>query len=117
MWMIRWFFIAVVLFVMILFIMKNQALPVISIDYIFGRTGEVSPLAAMFASFVLGFFTWFVISIFNFLHLKSEISSREKLIRNLKQELNDYRNSSLTMPDGADKTQVTSIRSPGKDGE
>ncbi len=106
MWMIRWFFIAVALFVMILFIMKNQNLPVVSIDYILGKTGDISPLTAMFVSFVLGFFTWFVISLFNFLRLRSELNSRDRLIRNLKDEINDYRNSSLTIPEGPDATQV-----------
>ena len=117
MWMIRWFFIAVVLFVAVFFIKNNQSLPTVSIDYVVGRTGDISPLTAIFVSFVLGFFTWFVISLFNFLNMRAEISSRDKLIRNLKQELNDYRNSSLTLPEGSDKTQIMGASDGAEDAE
>ena len=117
MWMIRWFFIAVVLFVSVFFIKNNLNLPTVSIDYVIGRTGEISPLTAMFVSFVLGFFTWFVISLFNFLNMRAEINSRDRLIKNLKRELNDYRNSSLTLPEGSDKTQIMGVSAVDEDAE
>jgi len=115
--MIRWFFVAILLFFAILFIMRNQGMETLSIDYVFGKTGEINPLIALFGSFVAGFFTWFVISLFNFLKMRAEISSREKLIRNLKQELNDYRNASLTLPETMEKTMIVRQTTAPEKGE
>jgi uncharacterized integral membrane protein len=105
MWMIRWFFIVVIIIFISVFISKNIELPKLSIDYIFGSTDEMPALMAMFFSFVAGFLTWFVISLFNFFKMRSELSAKEKVIKNLKEELNDYRNESLSIDDH-DKTLV-----------
>lgn len=111
MWMIRWFLIAMVVVFISLFIGKNlNPENTISIDYIFGQTDDISPLAVMFFSYVAGFLTWFVISMLNYFKMRSELSSRDKLIKNLKQELNEYRSQSLVLDGEADKTQV--IRKP-----
>ena len=104
--MIRWFFIALVVVVVSLFIGKNMNHEPISIDYVFGETNEMSPLMGMFFAFVTGFLTWFVISLFNFLKMRAEIASKDKLIKNLKEELNDYRNASLSIQDRAEETLV-----------
>ena len=104
--MIRWFFIALVLFIIILFLMYNQGLDPISIDFIFYKTEVMSPLTAMFFAFVAGFLTWFVISLFNFMRMRSELASRDKVIKNLKDELNGFRNASLSIHDIAEKTMV-----------
>ncbi|MFH0919556.1 MAG: LapA family protein [Fibrobacterota bacterium] len=103
MWMVRWFFIVVIIIFISVFISKNMGLTPVNIDFIFAETGEISPLMAMFFAFVSGFLTWFVISIFNFFKMRSELSAKDKVIKNLKEELNDYRNESLSMED-ADKT-------------
>jgi uncharacterized membrane protein YciS (DUF1049 family) len=111
MWMVRWFFIVVIIIFISVFISKNMGLPAINIDYIFGETGDVSPLMAMFFAFVGGFLTWFIISILNFLRMRSELSAKDKIIKNLKEELNDYRNESLSLDD-ADKTVIMKKTSP-----
>lgn len=97
MWMIRWFLIAVALFGTILFIYENRNLDTVSINYIFGETGDLSPLLLMLLAYFAGLLTWFVISLFNFFKMRSELSSRDKLIKNLKQELNEYRSQSLAL--------------------
>jgi hypothetical protein len=66
---------------------------------------------AMFFAFVGGFLTWFIISILNFLRMRSELSAKDKIIKNLKEELNDYRNESLSLGD-ADKTVILKKTSP-----
>lgn len=99
MWIIRWFFIALILFIAILFVVKNQGLQPISIDFVFYKTEEISPLTALFFSFITGFLTWFVISLFNFMKMRSDMLSKDKTIKNLKNELNEYRNASLKEDD------------------
>jgi uncharacterized membrane protein YciS (DUF1049 family) len=106
MWMIRWFFIALVVAIISIFIGRNLGQNPITIDYVFGVTEEMSPITAMFFAFVAGFLTWFVISLFNFMKMRSELASRDKVIKNLKNELNGFRNASLSVPDIADKTMV-----------
>jgi len=104
MWIIRWFLIAFMIVLISFFIGRNMKLDPISIDYILGETDEISPLMVMFFAFVAGFLSWFVISLFNFFKMRSELSAKDNLIRNLKQELNSYRNQSLTINDESEKT-------------
>ena len=104
--MIRWFFIALVVAIISIFIGRNLGQNPITIDYVFGVTEEMSPITAMFFAFVAGFLTWFIISLFNFMKMRSELAGRDKVIKNLKNELNSFRNASLSVPDIADKTMV-----------
>jgi uncharacterized membrane protein YciS (DUF1049 family) len=113
MWMIRWFFIALVIALISLFIGKNYDNEPVKIDYLFGVTEEMSPLLAMFFSFVLGFLTWFVVSLFNFMKMRSDIASKGKLIKNLKEELNSYRNAALSVSEDAEKTVLVDRKKVG----
>jgi uncharacterized membrane protein YciS (DUF1049 family) len=106
--MVRWFFVALVVFIAILFVMKNQGLDPISIDYVFGKTEQITPVIALFYAFAAGFLTWFVVSLFNFLKLKAEIAAKNKVIHNLKQELSEYRNVALSDGTAPDKTLILS---------
>ncbi len=107
MWIVRWFLIAIIVICISLFIGKNiesEAEQQITINYIFGETAPLPKLMIMFFAFVAGFLTWFIISLINFFKMRSELSSRDKLIKNLKQELNGYRNQSLKGDDDFDQT-------------
>lgn len=117
--MIRWFFIALVVAIISIFIGRNLGQNPITIDYVFGVTEEMSPITAMFFAFVAGFLTWFVISLFNFMKMRSELSSRDKVIKNLKDELNGFRNASLSIHDIAEKTMVLDKKgdTPDEDGD
>ncbi len=96
MWMIRWFLIAFLVLAGSLFVGYNKDGKG-SISYGFGETGETSILILLLIAFVVGFMTWFLISLFNFYKLRSELAAKNKLIDNLRQELNGYRNQSLTI--------------------
>jgi uncharacterized membrane protein YciS (DUF1049 family) len=96
MWMIRWFLIAVLVLALSLFVGYNKD-GTSTVSYGFGDTGETSILVLLLIAFAVGFMTWFLISMFNFYKLKSELSAKEKLVENLKQELNSYRNQALTL--------------------
>jgi len=105
MWMIRWFLLVIVIIGIAVFIGLNGTdQQEVKLNYLFGEK-VMTPLTLMFFSFVAGFLIWFVISLFNFLKMRSELSARDKVIKNLKEELNDYRNESLALED-ADKTVV-----------
>jgi len=104
MWMIRWFLIVVIVVFVSLFIGNNHELPKVSINYLFGETEEISPLLIMFFAYLAGFLTWFIISLFNFFKMRSDLAAKDKLIRNLKQELNGYRNQALALDE--DKTMI-----------
>jgi uncharacterized membrane protein YciS (DUF1049 family) len=97
--MLRWFLIAVLVLALSLFVGYNKDGTGI-VSYGFGDTGETSILVLLLIAFAVGFMTWFLISMFNFYKLKSELSAKEKLVENLKQELNSYRNQALTLDDG-----------------
>jgi len=121
MWMIRWFFIALIMGIIILFIVKNGNLEPFSIDYVFGETEDMSPLTALFLAYVFGFITWFVISLLNFLKMRAEIASKNKLIKNLKDELNNYRGAALSNVEDVDQTIVMGAKkfpaAAGPDGD
>lgn len=105
MWMVRWFVIVLTMFLLIVFVQKNSDIDPIRLQYLFGWEAEgLNPLLCMLVAFVLGFITCFVISLFNFFNMRSDMSARDKLIKNLKQELNGYRNQSLALNEEAEKT-------------
>lgn len=112
MWMIRWFFLALILLISILFVTKNGDLEKISIDFVFFKTEEMTPLVLLFLSYAAGFLTWFVISIFNFTKMKSELHGKEKLIKNLKDELTEYRNASLSLSSEDESTITVQPKKP-----
>jgi uncharacterized membrane protein YciS (DUF1049 family) len=107
MWIVRWFLIAVVVITISIFIGKNiesETEQQITINYIFGETSPLPKLMVMFFAFIAGFLTWFIISLINFLKMRSELSAKDKLINNLKQELNSYRSQSLNLNEDIEKT-------------
>jgi uncharacterized membrane protein YciS (DUF1049 family) len=107
MWIIRWSLIAAAVVLVSFFIgMNMKSDQQITVNYIIGETELMSPLVVMFFAYVAGFLTWFIISLFNFFRMRSELSAKEKLIKNLKQELNGYRSQSLNLGEDADKTVI-----------
>lgn len=105
MWMVRWFLFVMAIIVIAFFIMLNsQAEQNVTINYLFGQK-TLSALELIFLSFTVGLITWFIISLFHFFKMRSELSGKDKIIKNLKEELNDYRNESLTLED-AEKTII-----------
>jgi uncharacterized membrane protein YciS (DUF1049 family) len=118
MWIVRWSLIAIVVILISFFIGKNidpQAEQQVTIHYIFGETEPLPKLMVMFLAFVAGFVTWFIISLFNFFKMRSELSAKDRLIKNLRQELNGYRNQSLNVNDDADKTVIIDLGAVRKD--
>jgi len=94
--MIRWFLIAVLVLALSLFVGYNKD-GTGNIHYGFGSTGDTSILVLLLISFAVGFMTWFIISMLNFYKLKSELTEKDRLVQNLRQELNSYRNQALTL--------------------
>jgi len=122
MWIIRWSLIAAAVVLVSFFIgMNMKSDQQITVNYIIGETEQMSPLVVMFFAYVAGFLTWFIISLFNFFRMRSELSGKDKLIKNLKQELNGYRNQSLSLGDDVEKTIIvdaaTMLKTPVKDKE
>jgi uncharacterized membrane protein YciS (DUF1049 family) len=122
MWIIRWSLIAAVVVLVSFFIgMNMKSDQQITVNYIIGETEQLSPLVVMFFAYVAGFLTWFIISLFNFFRMRADLSAKDKLIKNLKQELNGYRSQSLNLGDDAEKTIIvdagTMLKTPVKEKE
>lgn len=121
MWIVRWVFIAIFFAFIMIFISSNSGsqmmvpdtsyvngnevivgLKGITIDYVIGKTDAISPLVLVTLSALFGFFACMILAIINYIKMNLKISEKEKIIQNLKTELNHQRNQSLESFGGED---------------
>ncbi|MFP4521619.1 MAG: LapA family protein [Fibrobacterota bacterium] len=97
MWVVRWFVIVLVLVFVALFVTKNTGVDsnVKSIDFIIAESSDISVTTVIFLSYLLGFLTWFFVSIYNIFKLKIQVGTKDKIIKGLKKELNAQRNEGI----------------------
>ena len=95
MWIARWFVIILFLIILGFFISSNINTKVEKLHLIIATPENVSVTSIIFLSFLLGFLTWFFISLFNIFKLKLEVATKDKVIKSLKEELNAQRNKGL----------------------
>ncbi|HEX9975113.1 MAG TPA: lipopolysaccharide assembly protein LapA domain-containing protein [bacterium] len=98
MWIVRWIFWILVLFVIIIFVTQNVEFLKDShtLEFLFWKTSSALPMwVIMFISFAVGILIWLIGSIFKLLELKSEVRkvSKENIV--LKKELDALRNIPL----------------------
>ena len=120
MWIIRWVIIALAVVVLAVLIGLNKDLETFPINYVFGEF-SMSPLSLAFFSFVTGFLTWFIISLLHLFRTRNQLVEKERLILNLREELNAYRNESLNLTDDISKSppsvQVSSAKAISEEEE
>ena len=94
MWIIRWSVIVLVLLAILGFSLQNQ-LQKVNI-YIGPYESPEMPLYfALYLSFALGIFVFFLISVFNLLQLKTDMARQKRENRRLRNELDRLRNLSV----------------------
>ncbi|MBC8204323.1 LapA family protein [bacterium] len=94
MWIIRWSLIVIVMLLILGFSLQNQDQRVI-IRFGSYTTPEMPVYFALYISFALGVFVFLLISIYNLLQLKGEISRHRKENRKLREELDRLRNLTI----------------------
>ncbi|MDZ7332976.1 MAG: lipopolysaccharide assembly protein LapA domain-containing protein [candidate division KSB1 bacterium] len=95
MWIVKWFFWVIVLFMLILFITQNVDFlkQAHKLQFLFWETKEAIPIwVVMFISFAVGVLIWMVGSIFKVIELKATVKKVSKENIALKKELNELRN-------------------------
>jgi len=98
MWIIKWIFWVIVLFIIILFVTQNVNFlnQKFSLEFLFWETKYPLPVwVVMFLSFATGVLIWLIGSVFKVLELKSDMRKMSKENEVLKKELNELRNIPL----------------------
>lgn len=95
MWIVKWIFWVIVLFVIIIFVTQNVDFlkQAHKLEFLFWETKEPIPIwVVMFLTFATGVLIWLIGSIFKVIELKSEVRKVNKENIILKKELNELRN-------------------------
>jgi len=98
MWIIRWIFWVLILFIIIIFVTQNVDFlkETYTLEFLFWETKNPIPAwVLMFLTFAFGVLIWLVGSIFKLFELKSEVRKVNKENVVLKKELNELRNMPL----------------------
>jgi len=98
MWILKWIFWVIVLFIIIIFVTQNVEFlnQKFVLEFLFWETKYPLPVwVAMFLTFATGILIWLVGSIFKMLELKSEVRKANKENIALRKELNELRNIPL----------------------
>lgn len=98
MWIIRWIFWLIVLFIIIIFVTQNVDFlkETYKLEFLFWETKSLLPVwVVMFLTFAFGVVLWLIGSIFKLLELKTEVRKVSKENVALKKELNELRNMPL----------------------
>lgn len=98
MWVVRWIFWILVLFVIIIFVTQNVEFLKASytLEFLFWKTSRALPMwVIMFISFAVGLLIWLIGSIFKIVELRSEVRKVNKENIVLKKELDALRNIPL----------------------
>ena len=123
MWIVRWTVIIIVLLAILGFSLQNQEQKV-QITLGGYETPEMPLYFALYISFALGILVFFLVSIYNLLQLKTEISRHKRENRRLRDELDRLRNVSIEEelptalpPAPAEIEQAPSVRENRESGE
>jgi len=98
MWILRWIFWVIILFIIIIFVTQNVEFfrEKVKLEFLFWETKSPFPMwVVMFLSFATGVLIWLVGSIFKVIELKTEVRKISKENTSLKKELNELRNMPL----------------------
>jgi len=94
MWIVRWTVIVIVLLAILGFSLQNQEEKVVI--HVGTYTSPEMPLYfALYIAFALGILVFLLISIYNLMQLKTEISKHRRDNKRLKEELDRLRNISI----------------------
>lgn len=94
MWIIRWFFILSVM-ILVLFIAIQNANETSRFTFFSQAYLNVPLIILLFAAYVVGMITWFIIAVIQNMQLKIEIRNLRKETVQLQHELDDLRNISI----------------------
>jgi uncharacterized integral membrane protein len=94
MWILRWFFIAVIMIVVLAFALQNLEQRTV-VRFWNWQSAELPIILVLFEAFVVGLLVWFLVAIFHELQLRSEIRRIRKEHRKLQEELTALRNLPL----------------------
>lgn len=94
MWIIRWSIIVIALLAILGFSLQNQS-QMVSINIGTYSSPEMPLYFALYLSFALGILVFFLISVFNLIQLRAEISRHRRENRKLREELDRLRNLSV----------------------
>ena len=94
MWIIRWFFILSVM-VLVLFIAIQNADETARFTFFSQTYLNVPLIVLLFAAYVIGMITWFIIAVIQNMQLKLEIRNLRKGNVQIQHELDDLRNISI----------------------
>ncbi|UCE05966.1 MAG: LapA family protein [bacterium] len=98
MWILKWIFWIIVLFIIIIFVTQNVDFlkETDKLEFLIWETKSPLPFwVVMFLSFAAGVLIWLIGSIFKVLELKSEVRKVNKENIVLRKELNELRNMPL----------------------
>jgi uncharacterized integral membrane protein len=94
MWILRWFFIAVIMIVVLAFALQNLEQRTV-VRFWSWESAELPLILFLFEAFVVGLLVWFLVAIFHELQLRSEIRHIRKENKKLQVELTALRNLPL----------------------
>lgn len=94
MWILRWFFIAVVMILVLAFALQNLEQRTV-VRFWYWESAELPLILFLFEAFVVGLLVWFLVAIFHELQLRSEIRHIRKENKKLREELTALRNLPL----------------------
>jgi len=98
MWIIRWIFWVLTLFIIIIFVTQNVDFlkETYKLEFLFWETKNPIPTwVVMFLTFAFGVLIWLIGSIFKLFELKTEVRKINKENVVLRKELNELRNMPL----------------------
>lgn len=94
MWILRWFFIAVIMIVVLAFALQNLEQRTV-VRFWSWESAELPLILFLFEAFVVGLLVWFLVAIFHELQLRAEIRRIRKENKKLQAELTALRNLPL----------------------
>jgi uncharacterized integral membrane protein len=95
MWILRWFFIVLIMLLILAFAVHNMDKDQVTYVKLGPKIFEGPLIYFLFSAFVVGTLVWFLVSIFHVLQLHTKIRSAEKENRKLVEELTALRNLPL----------------------
>ena len=103
MWILRLFFIAVIMIVVLAFALQNLEQRTV-VRFWSWQSAELPLILFLFEAFVVGLLVWFLVAIFHELQLRSEIRHIRKENKKLKAELTALRNLPLEVEETQEQT-------------
>jgi len=103
MWILRLFFIAVIMIVVLAFALQNLEQRTV-VRFWSWQSAELPLILFLFEAFVVGMLVWFLVAIFHELQLRSEIRHIRKENKKLKTELTALRNLPLEEEETEEQT-------------